>query len=144
MVKHGHFTAPPTQPVRHVALEQYRARAQVYDSELAPFEPLRQEAIQRLRLRPGETVLDVGCGTGLSFAPLLERLGPGGRIVGIAQCPEMMDKARDLTEKRIETLTSESELDRLVSRMAPPIPEPLTPGSSSISAPEPSASTPGP
>ncbi|MFO0491132.1 MAG: hypothetical protein ACK51T_01720, partial [bacterium] len=56
----------------------------------------------------------------------------------------VMDKARDLTEKRIETLTSESELDSLVNRMAPPIPEPLTPGSSSTSAPEPSASTPGP
>ena len=56
----------------------------------------------------------------------------------------VMDKARDLTEKRIETLTSESELDRLENRMAPPIPEPPTPGSSSTSAPEPSASTPGP
>ena len=56
----------------------------------------------------------------------------------------VMEKARDLTEKRIETLTSESELDRLVNRMAPPIPEPPTPGSSSTSAPEPSASTPGP
>ena len=53
----------------------------------------------------------------------------------------VLDKARDLTEKRIETLTSESELDKLVNRM---VPEPLTPGSSSTSAPEPSASTPGP
>lgn len=95
MVKHGLFTAPPKQPDQHVALEQYRARAHVYDSELAPFEPLRLEAIERLHLRPGETVLDVGCGTGLSFAPLLERLGPGGRVVGIEQCPEMMDKARE-------------------------------------------------
>ena len=56
----------------------------------------------------------------------------------------VMEKARDLTEKRIETLTSESELDKLVNRMVPPIPEPPTPGSSSTSAPEPSASTPGP
>ena len=53
----------------------------------------------------------------------------------------VLDKARDLTEKRIETLTSESELDKLVNRM---VPEPLTSGSSSTSAPEPSASTPGP
>ena len=53
----------------------------------------------------------------------------------------VMEKARDLTEKRIETLTSESELDKLVNRM---VPEPLTSGSSSTSAPEPSASTPGP
>lgn len=95
MVKHGHFTAPPTQPGHRVALEQYRARAKVYDSELEPFEPLRLDAIERLRLRPGETVLDVGCGTGLSFAPLLERLGPSGRIVGIEQCPEMLAKARE-------------------------------------------------
>jgi len=95
MVKNAFSAAPPTQPVRQVALEQYRARANGYDIELGPFEPLRLEAIERLRLQPGETVLDVGCGTGLSFAPLLERLGPGGQVVGIEQCPEMMTKARE-------------------------------------------------
>ena len=56
----------------------------------------------------------------------------------------VMEKARDLTEKRIETLTSESELDKLVNRMVPPFQEPPTPGSSSTSPPEPLASTPGP
>ena len=81
-------------PARHQALQQYRARADRYDSELEPFEPLRREAIQRLDLRPGETVLDVGCGTGLSFGPLLDQLGPRGHIVGIEQCPEMMAQAR--------------------------------------------------
>lgn len=81
-------------PARHQALQQYRARADRYDSELAPFEPLRREAIQRLDLRPGDTVLDVGCGTGLSFGPLLDQLGPRGHIVGIEQCPEMMTQAR--------------------------------------------------
>ena len=56
----------------------------------------------------------------------------------------VLDKARDLTEKRIQTLTSESELDKLVNRMVPPFQEPPTPGSSSTSVPEPLASTPGP
>ena len=79
---------------RRQALQQYRVRAEHYDSELAPFEPLRREAIERLDLQPGQTVLDVGCGTGLSFAPLLERLGPHGHIVGIEQCPEMLARAR--------------------------------------------------
>ena len=88
-------TTHPTRPDRRVALEQYRARADHYDRELQPFEPLRQEAIERLHLQPGEVVLDVGCGTGLSFAPLLQRLGPSGRIVGIEQCPEMLAKARE-------------------------------------------------
>lgn len=74
-------------------LALYRARAAHYDDELAPFEPLRAAAIERLHLRPGQTVLDVGCGTGLSFAPLLSQLGPRGRIVGIEPCPDMLDRA---------------------------------------------------
>lgn len=56
----------------------------------------------------------------------------------------VMDKARDLTEKRIQTLTSEGELDKLVNRMVPSLQEPQTSGSSSTSAPELSASIPGP
>ena len=81
-------------PDRRLALEQYRVRAAVYDSELAAFEPIRRRAIARLGLMPGATVLDVGCGTGLSFAPLLTAVGPRGHIIGIEQCPEMMDQAR--------------------------------------------------
>ncbi len=88
-------------PARRVALEQYRARAEHYDNELRPFEPLRTEAIERLQLQAGEAVIDVGCGTGLRFAPLLERLGAQGRIVAIEQCPEMMARARE----RLATLS---------------------------------------
>jgi SAM-dependent methyltransferase len=95
MTRNGPVTAPEATPDRRTALAQYRARAQQYDSELQPFEPLRQEAIERLHLKPGEIVLDVGCGTGLSFAPLLEQLGPQGHIVAIEQCPEMMARARE-------------------------------------------------
>ena len=73
---------------------KYRQRAAQYDLELLPFEPLRTEAIALLELQPGASVIDVGCGTGLSFGPLLERLGPGGRIVGIDPSPEMLDIAR--------------------------------------------------
>lgn len=76
------------------ALDQYRKRATVYDLELAAFEPIRRSAIARLRLAPGETVVDVGCGTGLSFALLQDAIGPRGRIIGLEQCPEMLDKAR--------------------------------------------------
>jgi ubiquinone/menaquinone biosynthesis C-methylase UbiE len=81
-------------PDRFAALEQYRRRADVYDRELALFEPIRTDAVDRLDLRPDDTVLDVGCGTGLSFALLRHRIGKGGRIVGVEQCPEMMAKAQ--------------------------------------------------
>jgi len=81
-------------PDRAAALAQYRRRAAGYDTELALFEPIRNEAIALLGLRPGDTVLDVGCGTGLSFEPLHRRVGARGRIIGIEQSPEMMAKAQ--------------------------------------------------
>ena len=81
-------------PDRDAALAQYEGRAATYDLELALFEPIRDLAIERLELRPGETVLDVGCGTGLSLARLRRAVGPSGHVVGIEQCPAMIDRAR--------------------------------------------------
>ena len=78
---------------------------------------------------------------------LREPEGPGQPVGGgrvLQATNRVLDKARDLTEKRIQTLTSESELDKLVNRMVPPLQEPQTSGSSSTSVPEPLASTPGP
>ncbi|MDO8905973.1 class I SAM-dependent methyltransferase [Hydrogenophaga sp.] len=95
MIKQSRSAAQSRFPDRGAALERYRMRAEGYDGELALFEPLRQEAISRLKLRDGESVLDVGCGTGLSFAPLKALVGEQGTIVGIEQCPQMLNKARE-------------------------------------------------
>jgi SAM-dependent methyltransferase len=81
-------------PDREAALAQYRRRAGVYDFELALFEPLRRTAVARLELRPGQTVIDVGCGTGLSLPLLVAAVGRHGRVIGIEQSPEMLDRAR--------------------------------------------------
>jgi trans-aconitate methyltransferase len=82
------------RPDRSAALAQYRRRAGVYDLELYLFEPIRRRAIERLGLARGDVVIDVGCGTGLSFEQLVARVGDGGRVIGIEQSPEMIEQAR--------------------------------------------------
>lgn len=72
----------------------------------------------------------------ISFCPSPRDRANLGRVLQATN--RVMEKARDVTEKRIETLTSEGELDKLVNRLLE------TSGSSSTSAPELSASTPGP
>jgi SAM-dependent methyltransferase len=88
-----------TGPDRQTALDQYRRRASVYDLELLLFEPLRRQALAWLAPQRGDTVIDLGCGTGLSFEPLQRALGDAGRIIGIEQSPEMFDKARQRVQR---------------------------------------------
>ena len=85
---------PKSGPDRAAALAQYRRRADVYDLELALFEPIRRQAVARLWLRPGDAVLDMGCGTGLSLPLLQSAVGASGRIIGVEQSPEMIEQAR--------------------------------------------------
>lgn len=108
-------------PDRSAALAQYRRRAPVYDLELALFEPLRTRAVAALALAPGAVVLDVGCGTGLSFAPLLQAVGPRGRVVGVEPCPEMLAQAagrvrRHGWDSRVTLQQASAEAATLVPR----------------------------
>ena len=49
--------------------------------------------MERLLLQPGDTVVEIGCGTGLNFALIQEKIGPEGRIVGVDLSPEMLAQA---------------------------------------------------
>jgi ubiquinone/menaquinone biosynthesis C-methylase UbiE len=89
------------RPQEHL-IETYRKKAKHYDvtSRLYPVPGYPQRA-QRLRavralgLRPGDTVIDVACGTGLNFRLLEEVIGPGGRIVGVDLTDAMLAQAQD-------------------------------------------------
>jgi trans-aconitate methyltransferase len=73
----------------------YHEHARSYDRDTAVFQPFRRAVVDALPLRRGQVVLDVGCGTGLCFGPLRERVGPCGTIVGIEESPEMAAVARE-------------------------------------------------
>lgn len=47
-------------------------------------------AVDKLELKPGEAVLDIGCGTGASLASLVEAVGPQGRVVAMDFSPRMV------------------------------------------------------
>lgn len=83
----------------------YRRYAAVYDAVFGPvLQPGRKAVMQALRLRPGDRVLEVGVGTGLSL-PLYPR---EVKITGIDVSREMLDKARARVARRrlanVETL----------------------------------------
>ena len=53
----------------------------------------RQKALDLARLKPGETVLDIGCGTGTLAIAAKRRVGTVGRVYGVDASPEMLARA---------------------------------------------------
>ncbi len=82
-----------------LSIERYRRRAAGYDESAAYTMPLRRRTIALLQLQPGEVVLDVGAGTGLSYALLTDAVGAQGRVLGFEQSPEMFALARARVER---------------------------------------------
>src|SRR6185503_5283148 len=58
--------------------------------------PVSEELLRAARLRPGERVLDVACGTGLIARLAAEQVGPTGSVVGVDVAPDMIEVARSV------------------------------------------------
>jgi len=61
---------------------------------------IRARAVERLGLKPGDRVLEVGCGTGRNLPYLVKAVGPQGRVYGVDYSDGMLARARAMCERR--------------------------------------------
>ena len=93
------FTQQETQELYHRRARNYDLTANLY--YLLGFREwaYRQQAVQALQLSPGDTVVEIGCGTGLNFSLLHEAVGNRGKIIGVDLTPEMLQQAARRVER---------------------------------------------
>ncbi|WP_445189159.1 class I SAM-dependent methyltransferase [Pseudonocardia sp. Cha107L01] len=64
--------------------------AEDYERRTEMFPGWRDRLVGMLAPRRGDTVIDVGCGSGLNFPALQAWVGPGGRIIGVDDSPRLL------------------------------------------------------
>lgn len=84
-----------------VAQSFYGRWARLYDriAEAPGVVTWRDRAADALDLAPGDTVVEMGCGTGANLPHLRERVGADGRVVGVDFTAGMLDRARERVER---------------------------------------------
>jgi ubiquinone/menaquinone biosynthesis C-methylase UbiE len=105
--------------------------ADVYQREIdTRFGPVIEQVLKLANLQPGETVLDLGTGTGAIAILAATRVGTTGRVKAIDISPEMLTRAAerlqtlqltnvDLAEGRAEALpTDEGSVDAVVASLS--------------------------
>ncbi|MEW6403126.1 MAG: class I SAM-dependent methyltransferase [Chloroflexota bacterium] len=85
-------------------VDTYRKRAVRYDLTLKLMDFFaffgfnisgwRRQAISALNLKPGDTVVDLGCGTGSNFSLLYQAVTSSGKIIATDISEAMLDQAR--------------------------------------------------
>jgi ubiquinone/menaquinone biosynthesis C-methylase UbiE len=81
-------------------MKWYDIIAPIYDKAIRSlYLPYRQKVIQSLQLQAGQTVLDLGCGSGLNFELIIDAIGPQGTLIGVDFSAKMLRKA----QKTIDT-----------------------------------------
>lgn len=101
-IKEAGGAAPPREFVRDL----YRRRARFYDVSANMYYLIgyrewayREWTVEALNLDPGDTVVELGCGTGLNFPLIRDRIGETGRLIGVDCTHAMLRQARRRVER---------------------------------------------
>ncbi|UNT00344.1 methyltransferase domain-containing protein [Streptomyces tubbatahanensis] len=77
---------------RAAVREFFTERAARWDTRFPDDGPAYAAAVAEMGLRPGDAVLDAGCGTGRALPELRSRVGASGTVVGADLTPAMLDE----------------------------------------------------
>jgi demethylmenaquinone methyltransferase/2-methoxy-6-polyprenyl-1,4-benzoquinol methylase len=92
----------PTRRSQSANSRQYDRVARFY-STLEPlyliFPRARRKAVAALNLKPGDTVLEIGAGTGRNFPYLFDAVGPTGTVIAVDASAGMLAEASKLVER---------------------------------------------
>ena len=81
-------------------MKWYDIIAPIYDKAIRSlYLPYRQKLIQSLQLQPGQTALDIGCGSGLNFELIIDAIGPHGTLIGVDFSAKMLERAQKTIDK---------------------------------------------
>ncbi|MFB6362138.1 MAG: class I SAM-dependent methyltransferase [Halobacteriales archaeon] len=81
------------------ALYDQWARFYDWNPLLELVRPARRRTIDRMGLSAGDTVVDMGTGTGANLPLLWDAVGPTGEVIGIDISPKMLERARARIER---------------------------------------------
>jgi demethylmenaquinone methyltransferase/2-methoxy-6-polyprenyl-1,4-benzoquinol methylase len=82
-------------------MKWYDIIAPIYDKAIRSlYLPYRQKLIQSLQLQPGQTVLDIGCGSGLNFELIIDAIGPHGTLIGVDFSAKMLERVQKTIDKK--------------------------------------------
>src|SRR6187431_3197715 len=92
MAEPGASDGPTTEDPRAGVRATFDKVADTYDATSIDFMgPIAAGLVAELAVRPGERVLDVGCGRGAALLPLAAATGTTGRVTGIDLSPRMIE-----------------------------------------------------
>jgi SAM-dependent methyltransferase len=92
-------TEPTASADGEAVADFYGRYADLYDAiaTLPGVTAWREAAADALELAPGDTVVEMGCGSGANLPHLAERVGPDGHVLGVDLTPELLELARERT-----------------------------------------------